>query len=59
MSLFNSMFLKYVVFFLLGFFREDFVFDDLYLRLKEGIFGREGVEFVFFKFFGYKFDLFN
>lgn len=59
MSPSNSMFLKYAVSLPSGSFREDLVFDDLYSRLKEGIPGREGVEFASFKFSGYKFDLFN
>ena len=59
MSPSNGMFLKYAVSLPSGSFSQDFVFDDLYSRLKEGIPGREGVEFASFKFSGYKFDLFN
>lgn len=59
MSPSNGMFLKYAVSLPSGTFSEDFVFDDLYSNLKDGIPGREGVEFASFKFSGYKFDLFN
>ena len=59
MSPSNGMFLKYAVSLPSGSFHEDFVFDDLYANLKEGIPGRGGVEFASFKFSDYKFDLFN
>ena len=59
MSPSNDMFLKYAVSLPPGSFSEDFVFDDLFSKLKDGIPGREGVEFASFKFSGYKFDLFN
>ena len=59
MSPSNGMFLKYAVSLPSGSYSEDFVFDDLYSKLKGGIPGREGVEFASFKFSGYKFDLFN
>lgn len=59
MSPSNDMFLKYTASLPSGSFGEDF-FDDLYdSQLKDGIPGREGVEFASFKFRDYKFDLFN
>lgn len=59
MSPSNDMFLKYAASLPSGSTDDDFVFDDLYSQLKEGVPGREGVEFASFKFSYYKFDLFN
>ena len=60
MSQSNDMFLKYAASLPSGSFNEEVVFDELYnAQLKQGIPGREGVEFASFKFSQYKFDLFS
>ena len=60
MSRSNNMFLKYASSHPPAAFRNDDVYDNLYnSQLKEGIPGRQGVEFASFKFSNYKFDLFG